>query len=145
MHLHSKRSHSRLFLLLMLVTACFTTQAQEAVQGGLWSDSATWSGGAVPAEGDIVTIGAGMDVVLDISPPGLNGINLNGTLSFADNEELELTTEWILNRGKLEIGTESDPYSGKATITLTDNVTGENINGMGDRGILMAPGTLSLF
>ena len=36
------------------------------------------------------------------------------------------------------------PFTGKATITLTDNVKGENINGMGDRGILMAPGVLSL-
>ncbi len=142
------RIHSRIFLLLMLVTACFTAQAQaqgpSAVKGGMWSDSSTWSGGALPGEGDIVTIGEGIDLVLDISPPGLNGINLNGTLTFADGEELELTTEWILNRGKLEIGTESDPFTGKATITLTDNVTGENINGMGDRGILMAPGILSL-
>ena len=142
------RIHSRIFLLLMLVTASFTAQAQaqgpSAVKGGMWSDSSTWSGGALPGEGDIVTIGEGIDLVLDISPPGLNGINLNGTLTFADGEELELTTEWILNRGKLEIGTESDPFTGKATITLTDNVTGENINGMGDRGILMAPGILSL-
>jgi cell migration-inducing and hyaluronan-binding protein len=144
------RIHSRIFLLLMLVTACFTAQAQaqaqgpSAVKGGMWSDSSTWSVGALPGEGDIVTIGEGIDLVLDISPPGLNGINLNGTLTFADGEELELTTEWILNRGKLEIGTESDPFTGKATITLTDNVTGENINGMGDRGILMAPGILSL-
>ena len=111
----------------------------------MWSDSSTWSGGALPGEGDVVTIGAGMDVVLDVSPPGLNGINLNGTLTFADGKELELTTEWILNRGELQIGTESDPYTGNATITLTDNVTGENINGMGDRGILMAPGVLSLY
>ena len=142
------RIHSRFFLLLLLVTACFTAQAQEgssAVQGGMWSDSSTWSGGAVPRAGAVVTIGAGIDVVLDVSPPALNGINLNGTLTFADNKELELTTEWILNRGKLEIGTESDPYTGNATITLTDNNPGENINGMGDRGILMAPGVLSLY
>ena len=142
------RIYSRLFFLSLLVTACFAAQAQEgpsAVKGGMWSDSSTWSGGALPGEGDVVTIGAGMDVVLDVSPPGLNGINLNGTLTFADGKELELTTEWILNRGELQIGTESDPYTGNATITLTDNVTGENINGMGDRGILMAPGVLSLY
>jgi len=142
------RIHSRFFLLLILVTACFTAQAQaqgpSAVKGGMWSDASIWSGGALPEAGDIVTIGAGMDVVLDVSPPALNGINLNGSLTFADGAELELTTEWILNRGRLEIGTESDPFTGKATITLTNNVKGENINGMGDRGILMAPGILSL-
>ena len=115
-----------------------------AANSGQWSDPATWSGGAVPAEGDVVTIGEGMEVVLDVSPPALNGINLDGTLTFADGAELELTTEWIMNRGKLEIGTESDPYRGNATITLTDKVPGENIMGMGDRGILMMGGHLNL-
>jgi len=138
--------YKRPFLFSLLVSVCFTisAQAQEAVSSGLWSDTATWSGGTLPSAGDVVTIGAGMDVVLDISPPGLNGINLNGTLTFANGEDLELTTEWILNRGRLEIGTESDPFTGNAIITLTDNVPNENINGMGDRGILMAPGVLSL-
>ncbi len=142
------RKHSYFFLLSLLVTASFSLAAQvpgaSAVKDGMWSDASTWSGGALPGQGDIVTIGAGMDIILDVSPPALNGINLNGTLTFADGEELELTTEWILNRGTLEIGTPSDPFTGKATITLTDNIQGENINGMGDRGILMAPGILSL-
>ena len=142
------RINSRLLLLLILFTVCLPTQAQaqgpSAVKSGMWSDSSTWSGGVLPAEGDIVTIGEGMNIVLNVSPPALNGINLNGSLTFADGAELELTTEWILNRGRLEIGTESDPFTGKATITLTDNFKGENINGMGDRGILMAPGVLSL-
>jgi cell migration-inducing and hyaluronan-binding protein len=143
-------SHNRSFILSFLSSICFTVgvcagaAAQEAVNGGLWSDPSTWSDGALPEEGDVVTIGEDMEVVLDISPPGLNGINLNGALTFADDANLELTTEWILNRGELQIGTESDPYSGNATITLTDNVPGENINGMGDRGIMNVLGTLSL-
>jgi cell migration-inducing and hyaluronan-binding protein len=148
------RIYSRFFLLSLLVTTCFSVsvraqaQAQakgpEAIKDGMWSDTATWSGGTLPGQGDVVTIGAGMDVILNVSPPALNGINLNGSLTFADGEELELTTEWILNRGRLEIGTESNPFTGKAIITLTDNIPDENINGMGDRGILMAPGVLSL-
>jgi cell migration-inducing and hyaluronan-binding protein len=144
------RIHNRSFLLLLLVSACFTVsvKAQEAassaVNGGLWSDSSTWSGGAMPGEGDVVTIGEGMDVVLDVSPPALNGINLNGTLSFSDDNDLELTTEWILLRGELHIGSESDPHTRNATITLTNNIPGENINGMGDRGIMNVLGVLSL-
>jgi cell migration-inducing and hyaluronan-binding protein len=158
------RIHSRWSLPLWLV-ACFfiigisaAAQAQEhahgeaheqaasavAAQGGLWSDPATWSGGALPVAGDIVTIGQGMDVVLDVSPPALNGMNLNGTLSFADDRDLELTTEWILMRGELHVGSERRPHTRNATITLTDNIPGENINGMGDRGILIVGGTLSL-
>ena len=134
----------RLFFHLLLVTACVTAQAQEAVQGGKWSDPSTWSGGAVPQEGDVVTIGEGMDVALDVSPPALHGMNLNGKLSFSDSDDLELTTEWILLRGELQIGSVGNPHTSNATITLTNNVPGENINGMGDRGILLVGGVLIL-
>ena len=67
----SMRLHDRLLHLSLFAAAFFTfnTQAQEAVKDGLWSDSSTWSGGAVPRTGDIVTIGRGLDVVLDVSPP----------------------------------------------------------------------------
>ena len=46
--------------------------------------------------------------------------------------------------GELAIGTEARPFAHKATITLTDNVPNEDINTMGDRGIVMSAGTLSL-
>jgi cell migration-inducing and hyaluronan-binding protein len=91
-----------------------------------------------------------MNVILDVSPPPLHGIKLNGTLSFADNKDLELTTEWIMVHGELEIGTEARPHTRKATITLTDNVKDEDISGVGgttdrsDRGIMMMGGTLNL-
>src|SRR5690554_5859926 len=149
------RVRSRSFAISLLAAACFTAsahagtgaqeQASSVVKGGLWSDPSIWSHGAVPQKGDLVTIGQGMDVILDVSPPALHGINLNGTLSFADNNDLELTTEWILMRGELHIGSEQDPHTRNATITLTDNVPNENINGMGDRGILLVGGVLSLY
>ena len=133
--------------LSLLATAIFTVsaQAQEAVQDGLWSDSSTWSGGDVPQAGDIVTIGQGLDVVLDVSPPDLNGVNVQGKLSFSNDSDLELTTEWITLTGELEIGTEGSPHTRNATITLTDNVKGEDIMaGMGDRGIMIQGGILNL-
>ncbi|MGD8843168.1 MAG: G8 domain-containing protein, partial [Gammaproteobacteria bacterium] len=119
-------------------------QVSSAAKAGLWSDPSTWSGGAVPAAGDMVNIGAGIDVVLDVSPPPLHGINLDGSLSFSDDNDVELTTEWILLRGELQAGSEGNPHTRNATITLTDNVPDENINAMGDRGILVVGGTLSL-
>jgi cell migration-inducing and hyaluronan-binding protein len=137
----------RLLSLSLLATAFFTVsaQAQEAVRDGLWSDSSTWSGGDVPQAGDIVTIGEGMDVVLDVSPPGLNGVNVNGKLSFSNDADLGLTTEWITLTGELEIGTEARPHTADATITLTDNNPGEDLMaGMGDRGIMISGGTLNL-
>jgi cell migration-inducing and hyaluronan-binding protein len=85
-----------------------------------------------------------MNVVLDVSPPPLHGLTVDGKLSFANNRDLELTTEWILLHGELEIGSEASPHTRNATITLTNNVPGEDIEGMGDRGIMLMGGTLSL-
>src|SRR5690606_1766654 len=75
----------------------------------------------------------------------LNGLSIDGKLTFADNADLELTTEWIMLHGELQIGTEARPHTRNATITFTDNVKGEDIMaGMGDRGIMISGGTLNL-
>ena len=65
------------------------------------------------------------------APPALHGLTIDGKLSFADDKDLELTTEWIMVHGELEIGTEAKPHTHKATITLTDNVKDEDISGVG--------------
>src|SRR5581483_9596916 len=96
-------------------------------------------------EGDAVTIPRDKDVVLDVSPPWLRSLTVNGKLSFADDKDLALTTEWIyLAGGELDIGSEAKPYKRQATITFTDKVPDENVNTMGDRGIMLLRGTLSL-
>ena len=113
-------------------------------QATRWSDSATWPNNQVPAAGDKVTIASDQEVILDVSPPALDGLTINGKLTFSDEADLELTTEWIMVFGELEIGTEALPYTHKATITLTDNNEGEQLMGMGDRGIMLSGGTLNL-
>src|SRR5262249_45565907 len=123
--------------------------SSSAGKGGRWSDPATWADKKVPADGALVTLDRGMDVVLDVTPPPLHGLTINGKLSFADTKDLELTTEWIMVHGELEIGTEAKPHTRKATITLTDNVKDEDFGGLGgndrsDRGIMMMGGTLNL-
>jgi len=122
--------------------------AQAAVSGvhaSRWSDPASWPGGKVPKAGEAVTIERDRNIVLDVSPPALRSLTVHGKLSFADDRDLALTTDWIyLQGGELDIGSEAKPYTRNATITLTDVVPGEDINTMGDRGILMLGGTLSL-
>ena len=99
----------------------------------------------MPVAGDKVTIGRDKDVILDVSPPALGGLSIDGKLSFANNADLELTTEWIMLHGELAIGTEASPHTRNATITLTNNVKGEDVMaGMGDRGIMISGGTLNL-
>ena len=71
-------------------------------------------------------------------------LTINGTLRFSDAADVELTTEWIMLHGELQIGTEAKPHTRKATITLTDTVKGEELMGMGDRGIMLSGGTLNL-
>ncbi len=116
-----------------------------AVRSLRWSDPAAWPQGKVPGEGDAVTIARDMDVLLDVSPPALRSLTINGKLRFSDERDLELKTEWIyLPRGELEIGTEASPHRRKVTITLTDNIPDEDVNTMGDRGIMLLGGTLDL-
>jgi cell migration-inducing and hyaluronan-binding protein len=114
-----------------------------------WSDPATWPDKKVPGKDALVTIGRDMNVVLDVTPPALHGLTINGKLSFADNKDLELSTEWIMVHGELEIGTEAKPHTHKATVTLTDNFKDEDFGGLGgndrsDRGIMLMGGTLNL-
>ena len=135
----SKRHRS--FLLASLLPAFLlgsvfaVVQAQNAgapaVRQTRWSDPATWPERKVPAAGDKVTIARDKNVLLDVSPPALGSLTIDGKLSFANNADLELTTEWILLHGELEIGTEARPHTRKATITLTNNIKGEDIGGMG--------------
>ncbi len=117
----------------------------EARRTLLWSDPAAWPDGAVPGEGAAVTIAGDMEVVLDVDPPALRSLTIEGKLSFADDRDIALETEWIyLPGGELEIGTADNPFTHNATITLTDNVPDEDVNTMGDRGIMLMNGTLNL-
>jgi hypothetical protein len=141
------RKKTRLFHFALLVPAIFLASGLAAVDAAQtnWSDPASWPNRKVPVAGDKVTIGRDKDVVLDVSPPALGGLSIDGKLSFSDDTDLELSTEWIMVHGELAIGTEASPYKHKATITLTDNVKGEDVmGGMGDRGIMLSGGTLNL-
>ena len=110
-----------------------------------WSDPNTWPNRKVPIAGDKVTIGRDKDVILDVSPPALGGLSIDGKLTFSNDADLELTTEWIMLHGELAIGSDRNPHTRNATITLTNKVTGEDVMaGMGDRGIMISGGTLNL-
>src|SRR5512147_164191 len=144
----SKKSRSLLLVSLvpafMLASVFVAVHAAQPAKPTKWSDRATWPDKKVPVAGDKVDIPAGREVILDVSPPALNGLTINGKLTFADKSDLTLSTEWIMVHGELEVGTEAKPFTHKATITLTDNVKDEQMMGMGDRGIMLSGGTLNL-
>jgi len=128
----------------LLLGSAAAVQAAAPAKATRWSDASSWPNKKVPAAGEKVTIDSGKEVILDVSPPALGGITINGKLTFADNADLELSTEWIMIHGEMAIGTEARPHTRKATITLTDNVKDEQLMGMGDRGIMLSGGTLNM-
>src|ERR1700690_2499781 len=149
------RKHTHLILSLLvpafLVLGGYTAvkaqqKASTPASAKRWSDAATWPDKKVPGKDAAVTIGRDMNVLLDVSPMPLRSLTIEGKLSFADKKDLELTTEWIMVHGELEIGAEARPHTRKATITLTDNVKDETMSGVGgtndrsDRGIMMMGG-----
>jgi hypothetical protein len=91
---------------LLLGGVCAVAQAQTAaaVTPTKWSDPNTWPNRKVPVAGDKVIISRDKNVILDVSPPALGGLSIDGKLTFSNAADLELTTEWIMLHGELAIG-----------------------------------------
>ncbi len=98
-------------------------------QGLKWSNPGTWPSHTVPVGGTAVVIPVGKTIVLDVSPPPLASLTVEGTLRFAE-QDLTLTSGWILVHGRFEIGTETQPFQHQAVLTLT-GLEGEDVMGMG--------------
>ena len=70
-----------------------------------WSSVYTWGGGPLPQEGESVYIQSGQTVILDVSPPVLNLLLIEGALIFDDSLDLHLQAKYIfINTGKLQVG-----------------------------------------
>lgn len=98
----------------------------------------------MPRGGDSVTIPNGLSVTLDVSPPALAGLTVNGHLIF-DRQDLRLTSDWIMIHGRLEVGTPEQPFTNRAEIVLTGEDATQNIMGMGAKVLgVMEGGVLEL-
>jgi hypothetical protein len=108
-----------------------------------WSDPAAWLPNNKPLPGENVTIPSTKRIILDENPPALGGLNINGILEF-DKQNLELTAQWIMVHGKLQVGSVNEPFAQKAIITLNADNVNQNNMGMGTRGIMVMGGALEL-
>lgn len=108
-----------------------------------WSDPDTW-GGSLPAEDSVVSIPPGATVVLDTSPPDLNGLEVEGKLIFGDTD-IRLRSDYIMVHGTFQAGAPGDPYTNDATITLTQENRDANVMGMGGRLFGVMGGTVQMF
>ena len=87
----------------------------------LWSSRWTWGGNAPPDSGSLVNIDDGVTIYLDVVTPVLKAVVIdNATLIFDDSKDLQLNVEYILivNGGRLQIGTEPQPFQHRAEINL---------------------------
>ncbi|CAF1015901.1 unnamed protein product [Rotaria sp. Silwood1] len=87
----------------------------------LWSSPWTWGGDIPPEAGTIVSIENGKTVYFDTITPILKAVIIdNASLIFDDNQDVSLNAEYILvvNGGRLQIGTETNPFQHKAVITM---------------------------
>lgn len=83
-----------------------------------WSHLTSWLRDEPPLDGDSVIIPPDQAILMDMSPPRLFLLLIQGLLVF-DRQDLNLDASYILvHGGTLEVGTESEPFEHQATITL---------------------------
>jgi cell migration-inducing and hyaluronan-binding protein len=88
-----------------------------------WSDPANWPDQKVPVAGEDVVIAKGTDLLLDVSPPALSSLKIEGSLT-ADERDLELTAGSVHIFGSLIVGTERTPFAHKMVFTLIGDDAG---------------------
>ncbi len=111
-----------------------------ATADGRWDNAATW-GGRVPANNDIVNIPKGRLVILGNATANLNGLWVDGALEFAD-ADVAITSKFIMVYGRFQAGTENQPFTKRATITLTGTDATQDVLGMGTKVIGVGAGGL---
>ena len=102
--------------------------APPAINGyTLWSSATTWSTLVVPAAGEDVTIDSTMSVILDVSPPPLGRLTVNGRLSFLNGANLSLSAASIVVYGQLWVGNATAPFTGNASIIVTGSLNSPTV------------------
>ncbi|XP_045699281.1 fibrocystin isoform X7 [Phyllostomus hastatus] len=112
-----------------------------------WSRARSWFPGRAPQDGDNVTVERGQWLLLDTSTSILNFVHVKGgKLVFMDAGTIELRAHSILvsDGGELQIGSEDNPFQGKAEITLYGSSHSTPFFPYGVKFLAVRNGTLSL-
>ena len=110
---------------LALPTGSDPTDGEPAPNASRWSDPASWPDRMVPTAGVDVVIPKGIDMLLDVSPPALASLRIEGTLT-ADDKDLELVASNIFVYGTLRVGNERTPFTRRMVFTLTGEDPGSD-------------------
>ena len=124
---------------LSLVTAT-------ATQSGRWTNPDTW-GGALPVDGDVVQVPAGVEVILaEALNSRLETVRIDGALRFSAARDTLLQVDTLVTTctGELEIGTEVSPIQAdvSAKIVFIDDGPVSDANLIGRGALLMGQTTI---
>jgi parallel beta-helix repeat protein len=91
-----------------------------------WSKASSWTDvegetGKIPVEGDEVVIQSTWNMLLDVTdPPVFKSIEINGRLTIQNDGSTYNLQSYLIyvRKGELIVGTEDEPFTGKAIFTL---------------------------
>ncbi|XP_066939677.1 fibrocystin-L-like [Macrobrachium rosenbergii] len=114
-----------------------------------WSSIYTWGGEPVPSQGQLVVIEEGQTILLDDSTEVLKMLLIKGGHVIVDpeaTEEIILRAEYILivDGGSLNIGSEEEPFTGKAVIELYGDARSVELPSYGAKVLAVRNGSLDL-
>ncbi|MEI7802092.1 MAG: fibronectin type III domain-containing protein [Bacteroidota bacterium] len=144
--------HFSFLITVFLLINQFSIQAANkvTVASGNWNNTAVW-GGAVPLAGDNISISAGHTVTVNVNPPSVVNVTVNGTLSFdatGTGRSMTVTgTLTISNTGILNCvapgsaTTHTLNYNGTA---LTNNGTINMVNGTNVCNVIVGGGVAQI-
>ena len=110
-----------------------------------WSDQLVWGGEAPPREGDSIHVPKGQILLVDVSPPPLYMVLVEGTLIFADEQDQTFEAWFIIVReGTFKIGSLENPHQHKLTITLHGTRESKMLPGFGNKSIMVHNGHIEI-
>jgi hypothetical protein len=110
-----------------------------------WSDANTWGGEAPPREGDSVHVPKGQVLLVDVSPPKLYAVIVEGVIMWADEQDMTFDAWFIMVReGQLKIGSPDKPHLHNLTITLYGDRFSKMLPGFGNKSISVHNGQIDI-
>ena len=132
------------------LTALAKTDVNEATCSGRWQKQFKWSDARywsvrwkhVPKKHENVLIPRFDTVVLDVNPPALTRLVVQGTLRFDDSGARHLKVSYLIvaKGGLLEIGTSDKPFISSAIITLEGGPKEKRLRRWGSKLLLVLDG-----
>jgi len=87
-----------------------------------WSNTSQWPNNVLPQAGDRVEVHGNWTVLLDVDPPALDQLIIDGTLFLDDTRDVNITANWIhIRAGNFSAGSSGNPFIHKLTIQVNGN------------------------